>query len=91
MSDYTTPLRTRLAELADLAHAARLMQWDQQTMMPPQGGAARADALATLERISHEMFVSDDTGLLIDSAAARLDSVSRTYSCALFFSRACHA
>ena len=40
----------------------RCSQWDQQTMMPRDGGAARAEALATLDRIAHELFISDETG-----------------------------
>ena len=34
-----------------LGHAASLAHWDQQTMMPARGSAARAEALATLARI----------------------------------------
>jgi carboxypeptidase Taq len=42
-------------------------------MMPPRGGPARAEALATLERISHDMFVSPETGELLDAAQSELD------------------
>jgi carboxypeptidase Taq len=73
MPDHMTDLRERLAELTDLRNTAHLLGWDQQTMMPPRGGPARAEALATVERISHDMFVSDDTGRLLDAAAAELD------------------
>jgi carboxypeptidase Taq len=45
-------------------------------MMPPRGAPARAEALATLERISHEMFVSPDTGRLLEAAAAGLDGAA---------------
>ncbi len=73
MTDHSLQLRQRLAELTDLSNAAHLLGWDQQTMMPPRGGAARAEALATLEQISHEMFVSAETGRLLDAAEAELD------------------
>jgi len=73
MSNPLSQLRQRLAELSDLRDVGHLMHWDQQTMMPPRGGEARANALATLERISHEMFVSDETGGLIESASEALD------------------
>jgi carboxypeptidase Taq len=62
-----------MGTLADLRNAAKLLDWDQQTMMPPRGATARAEAVATVQRISHEIFVSDDTGRLIEAAAARLD------------------
>ena len=50
-----------------------LAHWDQQTMMPPRGGEARAESLATLTRISHEMFVDDETGRLLEGAASELN------------------
>ncbi len=69
-------LRTRMAELTDLRSASSLLEWDQQTMMPPQGAGNRAESLATLERIGHAMFTSADTGKLIDAAAGELDGAS---------------
>ena len=62
-------LKARLGEITDLNHANALLGWDQQTYLPPQGGAARAEQSATLQKISHEMFTSDETGRLLDSAA----------------------
>ena len=73
MPTLTAALRDRLAEIVDLRHAAQVLGWDQQTMMPPRGAAARAEALATLERISHEMFVSAETGQLLEAAAGKLN------------------
>src|SRR5665811_1758737 len=73
MSEQLASLRERLAQLADLSHASNLANWDQQTMMPPRGGSARAESLATLERISHELFVADQTGRLLDGAASELN------------------
>ncbi len=73
MSEHLTMLRERLAQLTDLRNAGQLLNWDQQTMMPPRGAEARAEALATLERISHDLFVSPDTGRLLDASATALD------------------
>jgi carboxypeptidase Taq len=73
MSEQFERLRQRLAQLADLRHASNLANWDQQTMMPQRGAPARAEALATLERMSHELFVSSQTGMLLESAAAELN------------------
>ena len=73
MPDKLTRLRTRLAEITDIRNAAHLLEWDQQTMMPPNGAQARADALATIQRIHHELLVSADTGTLLDQAAGELD------------------
>ena len=73
MSERLERLKERMAQLSDLRHVSSLAHWDQQTMMPPRGGAGRAESLATLERISHELFVDDETGRLLDGAAAELN------------------
>jgi carboxypeptidase Taq len=73
MSDPIEQLRERMAALADLKNVAQLLDWDQQTMMPPGGAPARAETVATVQKISHEMFVSAETGRLIEAAAAQLD------------------
>src|SRR5947199_9732676 len=76
MPSQIEELRTRMAELTDLQSASSLLEWDQQTMMPPQGAGNRAESLATLERISHALFTSAETGKLIEAAAAELDGSS---------------
>jgi carboxypeptidase Taq len=76
VTDHLGELHAHLAELVDLRNASHLLGWDQQTMMPPRGGPARADSLATLGRISHEMFVSAHTGRLLEAAAAELNGAS---------------
>jgi carboxypeptidase Taq len=66
-------LKERLGELADLQHAEGLADWDSRTFMPPGGAEARADVVATLTRISHERFVADEIGELLDEAAGTDD------------------
>lgn len=69
-------LRARLAEVTDLHAVAGLLSWDQQTMMPPRAGAARACQRATLQRLAHERFTDKGVGRLLDELAgeeARLD------------------
>ena len=73
MSERVEELRSRLAKVVDVRNAARLLHWDQQTMMPVSGGTARADSLATLERLSHELFVSAETGRLLEAAEQELN------------------
>jgi len=60
-------LKAILAELADLRHAESIADWDSRVSMPPEGAQARADVLATLTRITHERFVSDEVGELLDA------------------------
>lgn len=62
-------LAERLGELSDLRHADQVLAWDQQVMMPPDGGAARGEALGTIRRLYHEMLVDPQLGALLDAAA----------------------
>ena len=68
MTEIVTELRQHLAELTDLRQTLQLLQWDQQTMMPPRGAEPRADEVGTVQRIFHERFVSAQTGRLLDDA-----------------------
>ena len=69
-------LKTRLAELADLDNIGLLLEWDQNTMMPPRGAESRSEALATLGRMTHELLISDETGRLLEGAASELDGAA---------------
>jgi carboxypeptidase Taq len=62
-------LKSRLTEINDLGRAAAVLGWDQQTYMPPGGGLARSEQLATIEKLSHQMFTSEEIGELLESAA----------------------
>ena len=67
MPDALRKLRRELAQIADLAVAGRALEWDQLVMMPEGGAATRADTLATLQRLAHELFVRDEIGELLDA------------------------
>ena len=59
-------LKARLMEVDDLDMAGALLGWDQTTYMPPGGAEARGRQMATLGRLSHEKFTSDEVGRLLD-------------------------
>jgi carboxypeptidase Taq len=59
-------LENRLAEIHDIGRARALLAWDERTMMPPGGAAARAEQLATLARVLHERLVSDQVARLLE-------------------------
>ena len=56
-----------MAELTDLGRIHSMLFWDQNTMMPPNGAAARADHSATLEVISHGKLIDAEIGRLLDA------------------------
>jgi carboxypeptidase Taq len=55
-------LRDRMAELSDLSAMEMLAVWDQLVTMPGEGGAARAQQLGTLARLTHERATSQEVG-----------------------------
>jgi carboxypeptidase Taq len=72
-------LRDRLAELSDLEGLGRLAAWDQRTMMPMEGGPARGEQLATLERLAHERATAPEIGEWLGAleGANGLDPIDR--------------
>jgi carboxypeptidase Taq len=68
MSDALDQLKTILAEVTDLQRAAAVLDWDQETYMPPGGVAGRAELLSTLARLSHTRYTSHEVGRLLDLA-----------------------
>lgn len=89
MSEKMQQLKTLLAEVADLNAVQALLGWDQQTYMPQGGNEARGNQLATIGKIAHQKFTSDEIGTLLsdlekefggaepDSDEARLLKVTR--------------
>jgi carboxypeptidase Taq len=61
-----TELRRRLAEIADLRRAEKVLAWDLAVWMPASGSEARATQLSALEAVTHERFVDDRIGELLD-------------------------
>jgi carboxypeptidase Taq len=66
VADALAQLTERLTRITDLDRVSRLLAWDQQTMMPGAGAAHRADHMATLRRLSHELLIADETGRLLE-------------------------
>ena len=58
-------LLERLGRIMDLRAAESLLDWDQQTMMPPRAAHLRARQRETVVAIAHELFVAEETGRLL--------------------------
>ncbi len=74
MEEKLLQLKTILGKANDLQKAAEVLQWDQQTYMPPAGVEARAMQLATLEQLAHNTFVSTEVGQLLEDLQPLLES-----------------
>jgi carboxypeptidase Taq len=75
MADALAQLQERMADVVDLLTVARLLSWDQQTMMPPAGVVHRADQMALLQRLAHERISEPEVGRLLDELRPREDSL----------------
>jgi carboxypeptidase Taq len=75
VGDALAQLKERLGRITDLERVARLLSWDQQTMMPGAGAGHRADHMATLRRLSHELLVADETGRLLEQLRPQEESL----------------
>lgn len=67
-------LKERMYDLDALHAANAMMDWDQQCLMPPGGGTARAEHTSRLSRMAHEIFTDDATGTLIERAKGEANS-----------------
>jgi len=66
MSEKMARFKEIMAEVADLNSAAAVLSWDQQVNMPMGGAEARGNQLATLSKLAHQTFTSDEVGKLLD-------------------------
>src|SRR6266567_4779745 len=74
MADTMKRLRAILAEVTDIHRAGAVLDWDQETYMPPGGVQNRAEQASTLSEVAHRRFTSDEVGRLLDQAEAAVAS-----------------
>jgi carboxypeptidase Taq len=68
MSEAYRALEARFARMSHIGGALAVLQWDQQVMMPPGGNRVRAEQMATLRQLAHELLTGAETGELLDAA-----------------------
>jgi carboxypeptidase Taq len=68
-------LETHFRRLARLEHLDAIASWDEAAMMPPGGGAARADALSTLRGLIHDQLSAPHVGELVAQAESELGTL----------------
>ena len=65
------PLAARFRRLALLREAAGMLEWDSAAVMPDGGATIRAEQLAELRTVAHELLADPRTGEMLDGAEAR--------------------
>lgn len=66
MSNYSN-YKGLMRKIADIQYASAVLNWDQETYMPPKGAAFRAQQLSTLAGIGHELATSQELGDLLNT------------------------
>ncbi|RYG29147.1 MAG: carboxypeptidase M32, partial [Chitinophagaceae bacterium] len=64
---------SHLQKIADLKYASAVLQWDQETYLPPGGNEIRGRQLATLNEVAHAMFADEKTGAIIKAVLSQKD------------------
>src|SRR6187551_1629917 len=65
--------KTKMQKIADVKYASAVLQWDQETYLPPKGNDIRGRQLATLSEIAHQQFTADETGALLNELISKND------------------
>src|SRR5580658_89612 len=63
----------RMQKIADIRYSAAVLEWDQETYLPPKGAAARIRQLAILSEIAHEGLIAPALGDLLHELNQRGD------------------
>src|SRR5437773_6302172 len=66
---YAELLR-RIKEYSLLGSCASMLAWDERTYMPRKGSAHRAEQMALLARMTHEMLTAPEIGRLLGEVEA---------------------
>ncbi len=57
--------KAQLSKISDVSHSIAVLHWDKETYIPKKGIQRRAQQIATLSGIAHEMAISKDLGNLL--------------------------
>lgn len=59
--------------VADVRNASAVLQWDQETHLPPKGASIRGQQISTLSEMGHQLFTSDELGHILEELLQRGD------------------
>lgn len=62
-----------MRRIADVKYSSAVLQWDQETYLPPKGATIRGQQIATLNEIAHQMFTEEETERILRELSSRND------------------
>src|SRR4051812_11733490 len=57
--------------IADIRSANAVLQWDQETYLPPKGAQFRGQQISSLSEISHRLFSEESFGNLLEDLLSK--------------------
>jgi carboxypeptidase Taq len=65
--------QNKMRFIADVKNASAILQWDQETYLPPKGASFRGQQISTLSEISHRLFSEEELGNLLQDLLSKDD------------------
>jgi carboxypeptidase Taq len=85
-SELYEKYQQKMHRIADLRYANAVLQWDQETYLPPKGARFRGQQISTLSELSHQLFSEEELGSILKELLQKDDllpeqkrNVERTY------------
>jgi carboxypeptidase Taq len=85
-SELYEKYQSKMRFIADVKNANAVLQWDQETYLPPKGAHFRGQQISTLSEITHRLFSEEELGNLLKELSGRDDlsieqkrNVTKTY------------
>src|SRR5271155_1090666 len=75
MTSTYPELEARFRRLGAVEEAVAMLHWDAAAMMPPGGAASRAEQLATLRVIAHQLLSAPEIGDLLAAAEGEANAL----------------
>jgi len=73
MTSSYQQLAERFRKISRIGHAITYLSWDQMVLMPEEGVAPRADALAELAALQHEWMTDESLATVFDQAEQEVE------------------
>ncbi len=75
MGEKVEQLKAHLTRPIDLRSVSSVLSWDQEVYMPEGGMDARAEQMATVNSMAHELLTSDESAQLLEAAEAEVEGL----------------
>lgn len=76
MKNQYEDYKQRMQKLANVEYSIAILNWDKEVSMPKKGAAIRAQQIATLAGIAHELATDDELGRILEDLNSNPDKLN---------------